>query len=101
MVNKTCAQCAAVAEDIDWNRNCLMIKAKERWQPKDKDPKTPPICPEFQQLLLQAYEEAEPKQKWVIGKMCKTNLYRDFGVICKRAGVEKYARPFQTLRKNC
>jgi integrase len=88
-------------EDIDWDRNCLKVMAKEDWRPKDKDPRTPPLCPELQKLLLQAYEVAKPGQKRVIGKMSATNLHRDFGVIRQQAGVNEYRGPFQTMRKNC
>jgi len=88
-------------EDIDWNRNCLRVIAKVGWRPKDRDPRTPPLCRELQQLLLEAYEVAEPGQERVIDKMSTTNLYRDFGVIRRRAGINEYNGPFQTMRKNC
>ena len=29
------------------------------------------------------------------------NLWRDFGVLCKRAGVPRYSKPLHTLRKSC
>jgi integrase len=28
------------------------------------------------------------------------NIWRDFGVICKRAGIERYAKPLHALRKS-
>jgi len=29
------------------------------------------------------------------------NISRDFTVLCKKAGVQRYAKPFHTLRKTC
>ena len=31
----------------------------------------------------------------------QSNLWRDFGVICKRAGLERWAKWCHVLRKNC
>lgn len=87
--------------DIDWQGSKLHIIAKEDWQPKDKDSRIIPICPELQQILLSAYENAADGQVKVIKGLSATNTWKGFKALCKAAGVESYKKPFHTLRKNC
>lgn len=87
--------------DIDWANHRLCVVAKKDWQPKDKTSRTVPIFPELYKLLLDAYNNAEAGQTRVIEGFCVTNTWRDFVVLCRRAGVTQYSKPFHTLRKNC
>lgn len=87
--------------DIDWANNRLQIIAKKTWQPKDKDSRKVPICPELQTLLLEAYNGAKTGQKQVIEGISIVNVWRDFNVLCRRAGVDQYSKAFHTLRKSC
>ncbi|MHC4574714.1 MAG: tyrosine-type recombinase/integrase [Planctomycetota bacterium] len=87
--------------DIDWERTLIRVVAKENWQPKDKDSRRVPICPELQRLLLDAYNHAKPGQRHIIEGIAVMNLWRDFNVLRQRAGVDPYSKPFHTLRKSC
>lgn len=87
--------------DIDWERSRLTIIARQDWQPKDKDPRVIPICPELQAILLEAYESADDGRQLVIPKTNQNNLWRDMQVLCKRATVQPYSKPLHTLRKSC
>lgn len=87
--------------DVNWESNHIRIIAKEEWQPKDKKSRRVPICPELQKLLLEAYDRAKPRQKRIIEGIAVVNLWRDFNVVRRRAGVDKYSKPFHTLRKSC
>ena len=87
--------------DINWEGNNIRIIAKKEWQPKDKNSRNVPLCPELQKLLLDAYNQAQPGQKRIIEGIVTVNLWRDFNVLLQRAGVSEYPKPFHTLRKSC
>ncbi len=90
-------------DNILWDSSRLVVIANDEWKPKDRDSRTVPICQELHTLLLEAFEQAEAGQTTVIpanGVVVKNNS-RDFTVLCKRAGVQRYAKPLHTLRKTC
>lgn len=87
--------------DIDFGNHLIRIIAKEDWKPKDREPRTVPIFRELYNLLLEAHENAKAGQVKVIEGIVVNNSWRDFQIICKRAGVPSYSKPFHTLRKNC
>jgi integrase len=87
--------------DIDFEHNRLTVIAKEDWQPKDKDKRIIPICPELQRVLLDAFNAAVPGQVKIIDGVIVKNLWRDINVLCRRAEVEPYKKPLHTLRKSC
>ena len=62
-----------------------------------------PICPELNELLLAAFDEAEEGEERVIpaGSVSVKNISRNFTFLCKRADVTRYAKPLHTLRKSC
>ena len=62
-----------------------------------------PISPELHSALLKAFEEAKDGADLVIptGSIVVKNVSRDFSVLCKRANIERYAKPLHTLRKSC
>jgi hypothetical protein len=62
-----------------------------------------PIEPGLYSLLLEAFSAASEREQLVIPRnsiRC-SNLWRDFGVICKRAKLERWAKWCHVLRKNC
>ena len=87
--------------DIDWNHNRIRIIAKEDWQPKDKEPRIVPMCPELQAILSKVYSDAQDGSNKVVSEIIVNNIWRDFQVLRRRAGVVKYSKPFHTLRKSC
>jgi len=50
---------------------------------------------------LEAHEFAKTGQLKVIEHIVVKNIWRDFQVLCRRASVQVYNKPFHTLRKNC
>ena len=90
-------------DQIDWERSRLTIIANDEWRPKDRDSRVVPIVPGLHAILLGAFEDAETGVEKVIsvGSIKVKNISRDFTVLCKRAGVQRYAKPFHTLRKTC
>ena len=88
--------------NIDWGNSRLTVISRDDWEVKDKQPRIVPICPELHALLLQAFDQAVEGETKVIpgGSVNVKNIWRDFGVVCGRAGVARYAKPFHSLRKS-
>jgi len=61
-----------------------------------------PIDPELYSLLLEAFAAAPERGEWVMpkGSIIRSNLWRDFGAICARAGLERWPDWCQVLRRN-
>jgi site-specific recombinase XerD len=85
---------------IDWAKRRITVLSRADWSVKDKDARTVPIGPELHGMLKSAYD---PESKSVIpeSSVSRTNLWRDAKLLCKRAGVTPYAKPFHALRKSC
>jgi integrase len=81
--------------DVDWEKNRLTV-----WAPKTKRRRVVPIAPELSPLLRDAFENALEGHPLVVRDVVAPNVWRDFGVIRKRAGMPKYADWCHTLRKN-
>ncbi len=90
-------------DQIDWERSRLTIIANDEWRPKDRDSRVVPIVPELHAMLLEAFDRADAGAEKVIpdGSVKVKNISRDFTVLCKRASVQRYAKPFHSLRKTC
>jgi integrase len=91
---------------VDWqNRRLVVISrdcsaAEGQFTPKDRESRVVPICPQLYALLRDAFD---PESELVIpaGGVVYKNVWRDFGVIAKRAGVPRYSNPIHSLRKSC
>jgi len=85
---------------IDWEGRRILVISREDWEVKDKDARTIPIGPELLDLLRRHHD---PNSTSVIpeGQVSRTNVWRDFRVLCKQAGVTPYPKPFHALRKSC
>lgn len=87
--------------DIDFEHNRIQIVGKDHWQPKDKEKRIIPICPELQAILLEAYEDTPEGQRNVLPSFCEDNIDRDIKRLAGRSGVVEYGKPLHTLRKSC
>ena len=83
---------------VDWEQHTMAIFA-----PKTGRYRVVPIDPELYSFLLRAYEEASEGQEMVIpvGSIGRSNLWRDFRRICRRANLEPWTSWCQVLRRNC
>jgi integrase len=81
--------------DVDWQNGWLTV-----WAQKTKRRRVVPIAPELLPVLRDAFEQAPEGEPSVVRDITPQNVWRDFGVIRKRAGVRKYAKWCHTLRKN-
>jgi integrase len=83
---------------IDWETRKMEVIAE-----KTGHRRIVPIEPKLYDLLLEAFSIAREKEVFVIPSdaIVETNLWRDFGVVCKKAEVERWADWCQVLRRNC
>lgn len=82
---------------IDWDARRLEVLAEKTGRRR-----IVPIEPVLYSLLLEAFSAASEREQLVIPRnsiRC-SNLWRDFGVICKRAKLERWAKWCHVLRKN-
>src|SRR5262245_46911212 len=90
---------------VDWqNRRLTVISrddsaAEGGFTVKDKEARVVPISPELYALLKAAYE---PVAELVIprGGVVYANHWRDFQVLCRRAGVPTFSKGIHCLRKS-
>jgi integrase len=80
---------------VDWDGNRLEV-----WGEKTKRKRVVPVAPELLPILRAAFEKAAEGEVYVVTGVTHLNVWRDFGVICKHAGVKQYAKWCHTLRKN-
>ena len=83
---------------IDWEARRMRVAPQ-----KTGIPRVTPIEPELYELLREAHSANSTPQENVIppGSIGLTNLWRDFGVICKKAGLKRWPDWCQVLRRNC
>ncbi|MFQ5592472.1 MAG: tyrosine-type recombinase/integrase [Phycisphaerae bacterium] len=81
--------------DIDWATNRLTV-----WAGKAKRRRIVPVAPELLPILRDAFEDASEGEPFVVAGVVHPNVWRDFQVIRKRAGITPYAKWCHTLRKN-
>jgi integrase len=87
---------------VDLERGRVAVVARKDWQPKDGDARTVPAGPALHELLREV-RELDPAGEMVIPRwaIARSNVWRDFGPLCKRAGVSRYPEPMHALRKSC
>jgi integrase len=91
--------------DVKIDENRMVINARLEVATTKQRERTTPIepakCPSGLTKLLQAAYKARGDAVQVCHGVPANNLRRDGLAILKRAGIERYAKPFHTLRKNC
>jgi integrase len=87
---------------VDWDQRTIRIEPRQDWKPKDRDVRTLPIMPALY-ALLRAARDRDPDGAMVVPRagVGPTNIWRDFQVVFRRAGVTPYDKPMHSLRKSC
>jgi len=82
---------------VDWEHRRLEVIAEKTGRRRHV-----PIEPGLYNMLLKAFSAASDRQKLIIptDSIERSNLWRDFGVICKRAQLERWPDWCQVLRRN-
>ncbi len=76
----------------------LQVIADTAWRPKDREPRWVPICSELRKLLGRNGHNGEGL---LVENVPQSSIRSRFCTILEKAGVESYAKPFQSLRKSC
>ena len=82
-------------QDVDLHSGRLSV-----WGHKTNRRRIVPIAPELLPLIQEAFEVTPDGDPAVVVGVTPQNVWRDFGVIRKKAGVASYSRWCHTLRKN-
>lgn len=84
-------------DDVDWQARRLTVISQ-----KTKKRRVVPIEPGLYQLLLEAFEAAEPGDNLIVSEqfVSRNNLRVRFQAIIKRAGLETWPGLYQVLRRN-
>ena len=84
---------------VDWGRGRLTVRSPKTERYEGHDQRETPIVPKLAILLQDAFDAAEEGQERVI-TLSVNNLQRDFQVIVRRAGLQRWPRPFQVCRQS-
>ena len=89
-------------EDINWEKNVILIHSPKTEHHPGGDTRLIPLFPELRPYLLEVFAEAEPGTEYVITRyrMGNPNLRTHLLRIIKRAGHEKWPKLFQNLRSS-
>jgi len=87
-------------EDILWDKDRFWVHASKTEHHEDGGLRQVPLFPELQELMLEAFEEAQPGEEYIIASYRggETNLRTQLTKIIKRAGHEPWPKLFQNLR---
>ncbi len=85
---------------IRWDQADLQAGRLTVWAQKTKRCRIVPIAPELLPILQEARELTDEDEKLVVTGVMHVNVWRDFAIIRKRAGIENYEKWCHTLRKN-
>jgi hypothetical protein len=87
---------------VDLVKQRLSIEPREDWKPKDGEKRTLPIGERLLELLERARGGRQGEEMVIpAGTVVESNIWRDFGSVCRRAGVPRYPKPMHALRKSC
>lgn len=87
-------------DDVDWQCRRFTVHASKTEHHTDGGVRQVPIFPELAPLFYDAFEEAEPGEKFVITQYRdpSQNLRTQFTKIITRAGLKPWPKLFQNLR---
>ena len=87
-------------EDILWDKDRFWVHASKTEHHENGGLRQVPLFPELRGLMLDAFEEAQPGEEYVIASYRggETNLRTQLTKIIKRAGHEPWPKLFQNLR---
>lgn len=88
-------------QDVNFDKGTIHIIGKKHWQPKDRETRVVPMCPELQKILTEEFERAAPGQVRVCTLNYSGNIDRDITATIVRAGIKAWGKPLHTLRKSC
>ena len=88
-------------QDVNFDKGRIYICGKPHWQPKDRESRSIPLCPELSAILLEAFQDAPEGEKRVCPESNIMNINRNIKLSIKRAGLKLWTKPLHSLRKSC
>lgn len=88
-------------QDVNFDKGKIIVVGDARWQPKDRETRVVPICPELQVILLGAFEQAPEKTSRICPLKYSGNICRGAKATIIRAGLKPWEKPLHDLRKSC
>lgn len=89
---------------IDWDKRRLRVEDEKRSKLRGEPVfRVVPIDPELHDLLLEAFDFADPgdERVWTRSKYRSGQLHRDIVSMMDDASLKRWSSPYQTLRKSC
>ncbi|NQV31609.1 MAG: site-specific integrase [Phycisphaeraceae bacterium] len=87
-------------EDVNFEKGRLYVVGKPHWQPKDRETRCVPICPQLMAILTKAFDDAPEKAVRICPAVNVKNIDRDIKATIKRAGIAPHLKPLHCLRKS-
>ncbi len=86
--------------DVDWERGRMRVRSPKQEKDESGGERLVPLFPELLPYLEEAFEQAEPGTVHVISRYRDqaVNLRTGLNRIIRRAGLEKWERPWHNLR---
>lgn len=88
-------------QDINFDKGTIYVVGDADWQPKNRQSRTVPMCPELLNMLLEEFEQASIQRTRVCLLKYAGNIGRDMNATIKRAGLTPWEKPLHDLRKSC
>ncbi|MGB0767700.1 MAG: tyrosine-type recombinase/integrase [Phycisphaeraceae bacterium] len=87
-------------EDVNWEHNRIRVPSPKTERHEGGASRIIPLFPELRPILLEAFEEADPGEEYVVTscRSTKANLRTQMHRIIRRAGLEPWPKTFQNLR---
>jgi len=90
--------------DVDWERGTLRVESRKTEHHAGGASRVVPIVPTLREILMQAFDAAEPGAVYVVGakrRNAGTNLRTHAHRIIRKAGLEPWPKLFVNLRASC
>ena len=87
--------------DVDWERGRLTVRSPKTEHHAGHEQRLVPIIPKLMKLLQDRFDECEEGEQNLVTIRGQGRIMRQVRAICARAGVELWARLWQTLRASC
>ena len=89
-------------DDILWDKKRFVIHSPKTEHIEGKETRICPLFPELEPYLMEAFQQAQPRQKRVINidLNISSNLRTQAHRIIKRAGLKPWEKTFQNLRSS-
>ena len=87
--------------DVDWERGRLTVRSPKTERYAGHEQRLVPVTPNLMKLLLDRFTECGEDDQHLVTIRGQGRIMRTVRAVCARAGVELWARLWQTLRQSC